>query len=41
MIALTDALLDFWLTSGRFCNKFESKFAEYLSVKYALNLLAV
>jgi CDP-4-dehydro-6-deoxyglucose reductase, E1 len=49
MIALTDASLDFWLTSGRFCNEFEKRFAEFLGVKYALltnsgssaNLLAV
>ena len=49
MIALTDATLDFWLTSGRFCKQFETDFAKYLGVKYALltnsgssaNLLAV
>ncbi|MFJ8064178.1 lipopolysaccharide biosynthesis protein RfbH [Psychrobacillus sp. NPDC096426] len=49
MIALTDASLDFWLTSGRFCNQFEKDFAKYLGVKYSLltnsgssaNLLAV
>lgn len=36
MIALTDASLDFWLTSGRFSNDFEKKFAKYLGVRYAL-----
>ena len=49
MVALADASLDFWLTSGRFSKKFEKDFAKYLGVKYALltnsgssaNLLAV
>jgi len=36
MLNLTDATLDFWLTSGRFCDEFETKFAKYLGVKYAL-----
>lgn len=36
MVALTDATLDFWLTSGRFCSDFEKKFAKYLGVRYAL-----
>jgi CDP-6-deoxy-D-xylo-4-hexulose-3-dehydrase len=36
MLNLTDATLDFWLTSGRFCDEFESKLAKYLGVKYAL-----
>lgn len=35
MMALTDATLDFWLTTGRFSEKFESDFAEWLGVKYA------
>jgi len=35
MCALTDACLDFWLTSGRFCDEFEAKFAEWIGVKYA------
>lgn len=35
MQSLTDAMLDFWLTTGRFCNEFEKKFAEWLGVKYA------
>lgn len=35
MCALTDAMLDFWLTTGRFADEFEEKFAEFLGVKYA------
>ena len=35
MRSLTDALLDFWLTSGRFVNSFEKRLAEFLGVKYA------
>lgn len=35
MLALTDATLDFWLTTGRFSAKFEKEFATYLDVKYA------
>lgn len=35
MCALTDAALDFWLTTGRFSDEFEKKFAEWLGVKYA------
>ena len=31
---LADATLDFWLTSGRFVNQFESDFAKWLGVKY-------
>ena len=34
MMALTDAMLDFWLTTGRFCKKFEECLSEYLGVKY-------
>lgn len=49
MINLVDASLDFWLTSGRFAQQFEKKFAQFLGVKYCLltnsgssaNLLAV
>ena len=33
--SLTDALLDFWLTSGRFVNSFERRLANFLGVKYA------
>lgn len=35
MQALTDATLDFWLTTGRYADQFESAFAKYLGVKYA------
>ena len=35
MCALTDAMLDFWLTTGRFADEFEAKFAEWIGVKYA------
>jgi CDP-6-deoxy-D-xylo-4-hexulose-3-dehydrase len=34
MCALTDATLDFWLTTGRFTEKFEKRFAELFGVKY-------
>lgn len=32
--SLTDAALDFWLTTGRFSEKFEKEFAEWIGVKY-------
>lgn len=35
MQALTDAMLDFWLTTGRFAEQFEKDFAEWIGVKYA------
>lgn len=35
MCALTEATLDFWLTTGRFADQFEKEFAEWLGVKYA------
>ena len=35
MCALTDAMLDFWLTAGRFADRFEKEFADWLGVKYA------
>lgn len=35
MCALTDAMLDFWLTTGRFSDEFEKKFAEWIGVKHA------
>lgn len=46
---LIDASLDMWLTTGRFNEKFEKKFSEYLNCKYAIttnsgssaNLLAI
>lgn len=34
MVNLVDSSLEFWLTSGRYTNKFEREFAEYLNVKY-------
>ena len=34
MINLVDSSLDFWLTSGRYCDQFEKEFAEILDVKY-------
>ena len=33
--ALTDAMLDFWLTTGRFSEQFEKNFADWIGVKYA------
>jgi len=49
MIALVDASLDFWLTTGRYAEQFEKGLAEFLGMKYCLltnsgssaNLLAV
>jgi len=34
MCNLVDSALEFWLTSGRYTDEFEKKFAEYLGVKY-------
>lgn len=34
MMSLTDAMLDFWLTTGRFAESFEQEFSEWLGVKY-------
>ncbi|PIQ85449.1 MAG: lipopolysaccharide biosynthesis protein RfbH, partial [Candidatus Omnitrophica bacterium CG11_big_fil_rev_8_21_14_0_20_43_6] len=49
LVYLVDAALDFWLTAGRFAEKFEEKLADFLEVKYCLltnsgssaNLLAI
>lgn len=49
LINLVDSALDFWLTSGRFANEFETEFAKFLGVKHCLltnsgssaNLLAI
>jgi len=49
IISLVDASLDFWLTAGRFAQKFEKEFAKFLGAKYSIltnsgssaNLLAV
>lgn len=35
MQSLTDAMLDFWLTTGRFSDEFEKNFAEWLGVRFA------
>lgn len=35
MQSLTGAMLDFWLTTGRFANEFEHDFAKWIGVKYA------
>lgn len=35
MCSLTDAVLDFWLTTGRFSEQFEKEFAAWIGVKYA------
>lgn len=34
MVNLVDSALDFWLTSGRYCDKFEKDFSKYLGVKH-------
>lgn len=34
MQALTDAMLDFWLTTGRFADKFEKEFGEWIGARY-------
>ncbi|MGL5353635.1 MAG: lipopolysaccharide biosynthesis protein RfbH, partial [Clostridium sp.] len=34
MLNLTESTLDFWLTTGRFSDRFEKEFAEFLGVKY-------
>ncbi len=36
MLNLTEATLDFWLTSGRYCDAFEKQFSEILGVKHTL-----
>ena len=35
MQALTDAALDFWLTTGRFSDEFEKEFAKWIGVRFA------
>lgn len=37
LMNMIDASLDMWLTAGRFNKEFESKFAKYLGVKFALS----
>lgn len=34
MQSLTDAMLDFWLTTGRFSTQFEKEFSEWIGVRY-------
>lgn len=34
VVALVDSSLDFWLTMGRYSDKFEKEFAEFIGVKY-------
>jgi len=34
MIYLVDSALDFWLTTGKYTEKFEREFAEFLGIKY-------
>lgn len=34
MVSLVDSSLDFWLTTGRYAERFEKEFAEFLGVKY-------
>ena len=34
MCNLVDSALEFWLTSGRYTEKFEKTFADYLGVRY-------
>lgn len=36
LVNLVDSSLDFWLTAGRYADKFEQKFASYLGRRYAL-----
>ena len=35
MCSLVDAALDFWLTTGRFSEEFETEFANWIGVRYA------
>lgn len=36
LINLVDSSLDFWLTTGRYADKFEKEFADFLGIKYCL-----
>jgi len=36
LVNLVDSSLDFWLTHGEYCDRFEKALAEYLSVKWSL-----
>lgn len=35
MCSLVDSALDFWLTTGRFADRFEKEFADWLGIRYA------
>ncbi len=34
MINIVDTALEFWLTSGSYCEKFEKELGEYLGIQY-------
>ena len=34
LVNLVDSSLDFWLTSGRYVDKFEKSLCDYLNIKY-------
>ena len=34
MVNLVDSALEFWLTAGRYTDRFEKQFAEYLGIRY-------
>jgi CDP-6-deoxy-D-xylo-4-hexulose-3-dehydrase len=36
LVALVDSALDFWLTTGRYTERFEDAFAKFLGVRYCL-----
>src|SRR5437899_1958686 len=36
LVHLTDAALEFWLTAGRYAERFERDFARYLGARHAL-----
>lgn len=36
MVNAVDSILDFWLTSGKYCNQFEKGFAKFLGINYSL-----
>ena len=38
MCTLTDAVLDFWLTTGRFSDQFEKEFAEYCDAEHCVGV---
>ena len=34
MVSLAESTLDFWLTTGRFAEEFERRFAEFMDVRH-------